>query len=100
MEALLLNEYHAQEVETKKRIYREAWKAFTAYHMITNNMEEEEVETKKRALQIMKGNKKLQSQLEEDTWKAFTAYQRKQNIKLKNEQKRAKKRTDKEGPSR
>jgi NifU-like protein involved in Fe-S cluster formation len=84
MEALLLNilnEYHAQE------------EAFTVYNtMVTNKMVEEEVETKKRFLQLMKGKRILQSHQEEEAWKAFTAY-RKQNeeIKLKKEQKRAKK---------
>jgi hypothetical protein len=94
MEALLLNilnEHHA--TETLKRIYREAWKAFTAYHM--EGFTKEEEETKKRILQLMKGNRILQSHLEEDIWKAFTAYRSKLNIRLK----KGEKSTGREGPS-
>ena len=96
MEALflnILNEYHAQEVETKKKIYLEAWKAFTAYHMNANNWTEEEVETIKRAFKRMKRDKRLQSHFEEETWKAFTAY-RKKHLEEKGE-----KSTGLEGPS-
>jgi hypothetical protein len=56
---------------------------------------EEEDETKKRILQLMKGNRILQSHLEEDIWKAFTAYRRKLNIRLK----KGEKSTGREGPS-
>jgi len=87
----ILNEHHA--TDTLKRIYREAWKAFTAYHM--EGFTEEEEETKKRILQLMKGNRILQSHLEEDIWKAFTAYRRKLNIRLK----KGEKSTGREGPS-